>query len=189
MKKIKLNKDQLQKVILSVLGFIGLLYVYFTFFLGPLNASRDAADASIADLQAKMASSKAEMAKVSTLERQADAATSRFAALKALSAEGAPIAWFPPRVKTFFANQKIDKAGVRLEASAPFTQPELAAWVNNTWSIELPEADFATLGNAIAELESREPLLAIAKLRIHASPAEPQFQQVTLTVASTLVNQ
>jgi hypothetical protein len=189
MKKIKLNKDQLQKLILSSLGFVGLLYCYFTFFLGPLNKSRDAAIASIADLQGKMASSKAEMSKVSTLERQAGAATSRFAALKALSSEGAPIAWFPPRMKTFFANQKIDKISTRLEASAQFNQSELAAWVNDTWSIEIPEADFAVLGNAIAQLENSEPLLAISRLSIQASAAEPQFQQVTLTVASTLVNQ
>lgn len=189
MKKIKLNKDQLQKVILSVLGFVALLYVYFTFFLGPLNKSRNSALASIADLQMKMAASKAEMSKVSTLERQAGAATSRFGALKALSPEGAPIAWFPPRIKTFFANQKIDKASARLEASAQFTQSELSAWVNDTWSIEIPEADFAVLGNAIAQLENSEPLLHISKLSIHTSAAEPQFQQVTLTVASTLVHQ
>ena len=43
MKKVqaKLNKDQLKKLMLSAMGFVVLVYVYFTFFLGPLNASRD----------------------------------------------------------------------------------------------------------------------------------------------------
>ena len=36
MKPKKFNKDQIQKIVLSVLGFIGLIYCYFTFFLGPL---------------------------------------------------------------------------------------------------------------------------------------------------------
>jgi len=40
--KVKLSKDQLQKVMLSAIGFIGLVYVYFSFFLGPLNTSRNA---------------------------------------------------------------------------------------------------------------------------------------------------
>ena len=37
----KLNKDQIQKIVLSTLGFIGLIYCYFNFFLGPLNRSRE----------------------------------------------------------------------------------------------------------------------------------------------------
>ena len=40
MKPKKLNKDQIQKIVLSALGFIALIYCYFNFFLGPLNKSR-----------------------------------------------------------------------------------------------------------------------------------------------------
>lgn len=187
MKKIKLTKDQIQKLGLSVIGFFILLYVYFSFFLGPLNRSRNSMLASIADLQNKIASSKNELAKVSNLEKQASAATSRFATLKALSPEGAPIAWFPPRMKTFFANQQIDKANARLDSSELFIQPELAGWMNNGWTIDIPETDFATLGRAIAKLENTEPLFSITKLNIRASAAEPQFQQATLVLATTLV--
>ena len=55
MKKIdlKLSKDQIQKLALSAIGFIVLLYVYFSFFLGPLNRSRDTMLATITDLQGK----------------------------------------------------------------------------------------------------------------------------------------
>lgn len=183
----KFSKDQIQKMALSVIGFFILLYVYFSFFLGPLSRSRDSMLASISDLQNKMGSSRSEMAKVKNLERQAGAATSRFAALKALNPEGAPIAWFPPRMKTFFANQRIDKANIRLDTTEPFTQPELAAWVNDGWTIEIPETDFVTLGAAIAKLENTEPLLVVKKVSIHASAAEPQFQQVTMALATTLV--
>jgi hypothetical protein len=190
MKKIKLNKfskDQLQKMGLSVMGFFILLYVYFSFFLGPLNRSRNTMLASIADLQGKMGASKGELAKVKNLEQQAGAATDRFATLKALSPEGAPIAWFPPRIKTFFANQKIDKANARLDTSEVFTQPELSGWINNGWTIDIPETDFATLGTAMAKLENTEPLITVTKLSIRASAAEPQYQQVTMAIATTLV--
>ena len=43
----KLSKDQIKKVALSGMGFVFLLYVYFTFFLGPLQKIRDAALAEI----------------------------------------------------------------------------------------------------------------------------------------------
>jgi len=186
MNHFKLNKDQMQKVGLTMVGFVFLLYVYFTFFLGPLNRSRNSMMATMKSTQVKLDSSKDNLNKVAALERQAKAATVRFAALKALNSEGAPIAWFPPRMKVFFANQKIDKVGARLEGSSAFKQPELASWSKYSWLIDLPQTDYATLGKAVAELENSEPLLSITKLSIHATPADPEFQQVVL-MASNII--
>ena len=143
--------------------------------------------ATITHLQNKMGASKNELTKVTNLERQASAATDRFASLQALSPEGAPIAWFPPRIKTFFANHNIDKANVRLDTSEAFAKPELSGWINDGWTIDIPQTDFATLGAAIAKFENTEPLIVVTKLSIRATAAEPQNQQVTMAVATTLV--
>ena len=83
MKHLKLTKDQIQKLMLSSMGFVVLVYVYFSFFLGPLNRSRDSMLATITDVQGKIDSSKTEITKASNLEKQAITATTRFAALKA----------------------------------------------------------------------------------------------------------
>lgn len=184
--QVKLSKDQFQKLFLSAVGFIVLIYVYFSFFLGPLSTSRDSALAQIDELQGKVANSKNELTKTAKLEKQAETATTKFAALKALSPEGAPIAWFPPRIKTFFANQEIDKASARLESNSAYKEADLANWTRYGWLIELPQTDFSTLGRAIAALENGEPLLSITRINIKALSEDPQFQQVTL-VASTAV--
>jgi hypothetical protein len=182
----KLSGDQVKKLSLSAMGFVFLLYVYFTFFLGPLQRSRDSSLAQIDEIQKKIDGSKGEIAKASNLERQAKDATARFAALKALTPDGAPIAWFPPRMKTFFASQQIDKAAARLESNTSFKQGELSAWTKYTWLIELPQADFAALGKAIANLENTEPLLSITKLSIHTSSNDPQFQQVGIAATTVI---
>jgi hypothetical protein len=187
MKAKKFNKDQIQKILLSVLGFIGLLYCYFNFFLGPLNKSRASMVQAIADVQAKTASSKTEMKKTANLEMQAKEATGRYEALKATTADGAPIAWFPPRMRNFFGQQGIDKVTARLESSADFKQPELADWIKDTWAIELPQSEYTALGKAIAELENREPLLVIQHMVVHAVPEEPQYQQVSLLAQTVLL--
>ena len=125
----KLTKDQIQKLALCAAGFVALLYVYFSFFLGPLNRSRATMQATIADLQGKLGNSKSELQRAANLETEATTATTRYAALQALSPEGAPIAWFPPRMKAFFSNQQIDKATAKPDASGagtPYKQPELA---------------------------------------------------------------
>ncbi len=185
--KPKLNKDQVQKLGLSVIGFFVLVYVYFSLFLGPLNQRRAAMLTKIDQVQQKIGSSKTEMMKATTLERQASAATSRFAALKALSPEGAPIAWFPPRMKAFFATQHIDKVTARLENSAPYKEPELSGWTKFNWFIDLPQTDFAGFGQAVAALENSEPLLSIAKLNIKTVADVPEFQQATLSVSTAIV--
>ena len=187
--QVGLKKDQIQKVLLTGVGFVILLYVYFSFFLGPLSRSRNTALATIADKQQKLASSEENMKKAAKLEQQAKTATARFAALQALSPEGAPIAWFPPRVKSFFASEQIDKAVARLENNAPFKQPELAEWMKYTWLIDIPQADYARLGNAIADLENAEPLLAITKLSIKAAQEQPEFQQVVLSATTVIKKQ
>ena len=105
-----------------------LIYVYFTFFLGPLNKSRANAEATITDLQSKIASSKSEMAKAKSLEERAAVATGRFAALKAMSPEGASIAWFPPRIKVLFANQDVEK--VTGSAWSPASPSSSRRWRN-----------------------------------------------------------
>lgn len=185
--QVKLSKDQIQKLLLSTVGFFVLVYVYFSFFLGPLSSSRDATLAQITDLQDKVANSKNELTKTAKLEKQAETATTRFAALKALNPEGAPIAWFPPRIKAFFANQDIDKASARLESSAAYKETDLAGWMRYNWLIELPQADFASLGKAVAALENNEPLLAITRLSVKALPEDPQFQQITMVASTAMV--
>ena len=178
---------QIQKLLLSAVGFVVLVYVYFVFFLGPLNRSREQMLAKMNDLQAKIGSSKSEMSKASNLERQASTAMSRYAAMKSLSPEGAPIAWFPPRMKLFFANYNIEKVTARLDTSGVFKEPELSSWMRYNWIIDMPQCDFVTLGNAIAALENNEPLVSLVRINIKALGDAPQFQQVTLSVSTTLV--
>jgi dGTP triphosphohydrolase len=182
----KFSKDQIQKLGLSVVGFVFLLYIYFNFFLGPLNKSRDSMTARMADVQSKIDNSKEDMNKAVRLEQQAKAAIARFAALKGLSPEGAPIAWFPPRIKLFFANQQIDRAVARMEGNSALKQPELSAWMKYSWIIEAPQAEFASIGKAIAELENAEPLLSITKLNIRAVADKPQFQQLNLAASNII---
>jgi len=182
----KLSKDQIKKLALSAMGFVFLLYVYFTFFLGPLQKIRASTLAEIDQFQKKIDGSKGEMTKAASLERQAKDATARFAALKSMIPDGAPIAWFPPRMKTFFANQQVDKAVARLESTTNFKQGDMTNWTKYNWLIELPQADFAAVGRSIADLENNEPLLSVTKLSIHTLPNDPQFQQVGIAATTVI---
>ena len=187
MKKLNLTKDEIKKLAVSAIAFVVLLYVYFGFFLGPLRRSQATMVASIKDLQDKVGSSEATLTNVTNLEKQATAATTRYALLTNSNPEGAPIAWFPPRIKVFFANQQIDKAVARLEGNLPYKEADLAGWTRYNWTIDLPQTDFSVLGYALAELENTEPLLSINHINIHGLADDPQFQQVSLSVATAIL--
>ncbi|MFL6568461.1 MAG: hypothetical protein ACJ8LI_04785 [Chthoniobacterales bacterium] len=187
MNQQKLSKDQLQKIGLSVLGFFALLYVYFNFFLAPLTKSRIGMQHQIEELRAKIDASQTEIPKAANLERQAGTATTRYAALQALTPEGAAIAWFPPRMKLFFANQQIEKSSVKLDSSSVFPQKELSNWTRYVWQLDLPQTDFATAGKAIAQLENTEPLMSIRRISVRGSGENPEFQQVSLTADSAFL--
>ena len=182
-----MNAEQMKKLMLGGLGLIALLYVYFTYFLGPLNKSRNTLQSKVNNLQTKISTSKTEISKATKLEETAHAATLRYDALRALSPDGAPIAWFPPRMKTFFTDQQIDKVTTRLESSSTFKEKELADWSRYLWVIDLPQADFESLGNAVTELENTNPLLSIKKLQIHATTEDLEMQKVALS-AATIIN-
>ena len=90
--------------------------------------------------------------------------------------------------KAFFANEQIDRALAKLESSNPIKDKELSGWMNYTWMIEIPQADFDSLGKAIAGLENTEPLLSVTNIKIRALPDTPQFQQVALTASTIIQN-
>jgi hypothetical protein len=52
--------------------------------------------------------------------------------------------------------------------------------------IDLPQADFASFGTAVAELENTEPLLSITRLHIQTLPSQQQFQHVELAAATII---
>ena len=89
-------------------------------------------------------------------------------------------------MKTFLAGQQIDRVTTRLENSSPFKEKELATWDRYLWIVDLPQADFESLGKAIALLENSNPLLSIRKMRIHAATDDPEMQQIVFTAATMI---
>ena len=109
------------------------------------------------------------MTKATNLEKQATAATTRYAALKALEPGRRAHRLVPAADESLF-RQPADRQNHRPpRGQRPFKEADLAGWMRYNWLLDLPQTDFATLGKAIAELENTEPLLSIHHLNIHAS--------------------
>ncbi len=183
---MKIEKEEIQKIVLSLMLFAGVIYCYFTFLLGPLSTAQAAGEAKIHTLEPQIADAKKQLQKTADLEKKAPVSSKALEQINALIPEGAPVAWFPPRIAEFFKHEGIDKALTRLNNEFP--EKELTGFRKLVWSVDIPHVEFVPLGMALAKLENQEPLLEIMNVSVEAMKEDPQYQHATLTV-STLVKQ
>ena len=182
----KLTKDQIQKIALSSLLMVGLIYCYFQFLIFPLNAADVNARREIADLDTKMGTSGKRLSKLKSIDEQARSSSDVLAQVNSMIPTGEPIAWFPPRMRAFFERQGIKDVVTRLERKDKMPEPELSDFSGCGWNIELPGVDFVPLGIALAGLENEEPLLEITRLQIGTTLENPEAQRVSMSVNTIL---
>ncbi|MGA3171212.1 MAG: hypothetical protein ABSE62_09370 [Chthoniobacteraceae bacterium] len=180
---MKLDQAQAKKIGLTLAVLAALLYGYFSFLLGPLQHQEQMARNGIADLGPQIDDAKQQIAKTAELEKQAPAATAFLENLKNSIPDGAPIAWFPPKIADFFHSHGIDKITTRLQSESDDSLP---GFKKITWTIDIPKVEFVPLGEAIASLENDEPLTAVLNISVDAIREDAQYQHATLII-ETLV--
>jgi len=183
---MKLGKEEIQKIFLSFLLLVGLLYCYFNMLLGPLSDEQTKAQNAIADLTPKINDANAIIKDVKVREKTAPEVSAVLDEIKAGIPDGAPIAWFPPAIIGFFKRQGIDKCNIHVISSGPVNN--LPGFTKFSWNLSLPRVEVAPLATTLAALENEQPLLEITELHINASKDDVQYQTATLTL-TTIVKQ
>ncbi len=180
---MKFDQEQIKKIALALLLLVALLYGYFTYLLGPLEKARRNAESGINTIIPQISAAKSQITRTAALEIQAPKATNFLSNLKNSIPDGAPIAWFPPKMADFFKSHGIDKCSTRLVSESPDAMPGFKRLV---WTIDMPKVEFIPLGIAISCLENDEPLLTVTNVSIDATRENAQYQHATLTL-TTLV--
>jgi hypothetical protein len=181
-----LTKDQIQKIFLSALLMMMLIYGYFSFLIGPLNKSETRNKAAIEALDQQLAQARTKILRTRNLQEEARVAGETLAAINDQIPEGAPIAWFPPRMRAFFDRHNIKETLVRPGPTEKPAEPELANYKNVNWVIDASLAKFIPLSLALAGLENDEMLLEITHLQINTLPENLEEQRVSINVITLL---
>ena len=100
--------------------------------------------------------------------------------------DGAPIAWFPPQMRAFFERHNLKDTTTRGGSLETPGDPNLAAFKNANWIIDVPQAGSDQLGIALAGLENEDILLEITHLQINTQPDNIEKQRVSLNVITLL---
>ena len=182
----KLNKDQKQKIFLSGLMMIALVYCYFNFLITPLGKQDAAAAAGIEALDTKITKAKSTLKRSKSMQEQARTAEETLVQVGELIPDGAPIAWFPPRIHAFFDRHSLKGSNVRPLSLGALPDPALHNLRVADWSIDLPQAGITPLGIAVAGLENEEKLLEITHLQISTPADNPEKQHASMTVVTLL---
>jgi hypothetical protein len=177
---MKLGKEEIQKIVLGVLLFFGLIYSYFDMLLGPLTKRTEVTKHSAETLVPQIQSSKAMIQKAKDMEKDFANATLVMRQVEAMIPDGSPVAWFPPHMQEFFKKQGVERASTRMTGDT--VDREMPKFHHIAWGVDLPKVDFVTFGKAVATLENEEPLIEISAIQIDASRDDVESQHVFVTV-------
>ncbi|MEO6740038.1 MAG: hypothetical protein ABIP20_07290 [Chthoniobacteraceae bacterium] len=177
---MKLSKDQIQKISLGGMLFIGVTYSYFEFLLGPLSAGRETAKKEAAELVPKIAAARAQILKTKAIEDKAPASQHLLDQVQAMIPQGSPIAWVPTQISELFKREGIEKSSARMSGEP--VEKELTGFGKYAWAVEVPSVEFVTFGKALAALENDEPLMEIQTVEIESGRTDVQFQHVSITL-------
>lgn len=183
---MKLGKEEIEKIAISVILLIAFLYAYFYLLLAPLDQREIAAKKEKENLAPQIAKAKNFLSDVKALEEKAPAAAETLDQIKSFIPDGAPVAWFPPRIAEFFKRQGIGKFTARV--SGELADKDLSGFKKLIWNIDVPSVGIVPLGIALAALENENPLWEITGLQIEATKENPEFQSARLVI-STIVKQ
>ncbi len=182
----KFTKDQLQKIILSSLLMAGLIYCYFTFLIAGLNKADLANAAGIEDLDKKIATAKSTIKRSGSVEDSARSAEETIAQVNDMIPEGAPIAWFPPRMAAFFARHNLKGITTRSSGIDTTPDPVMHDYRNANWTLDIPQVGASALGITLAGLENEEKLLEVTRLQVSTQADAPEKQRVSLNLLTLL---
>ncbi len=177
---MKLGKEEIQKIVLGVIGVVFVTACYFMLLLGPLQTKQAGIRAAIAAMRPKITAAKAQIKKTADLEITAPKATLTMKQLTSLIPDGSPVAWFPTQVGDFFKHEGVDKAVTHMMTEVP--EKDLTGFRRMSWGIEVPRTEFAPFAQALANFENEELLVEVASLQIEAVREDAEAQHVTLTV-------
>lgn len=184
--KITLNKDQQQKIALSFLLLCFVIYGYFSFLLNPLQASAVRAEAESVGLEKKLAEANGKLRTFGELKAKAAASGGLIAQAQAFIPEGAPIAWYPPRLRSFFSRHGLTNVTVTLKGNDTTGDRDLdKKFTASNWNVQIPSAEFFPLGIALAGLENEEVLSEITALTI-STRENPEQVQVSMDLQTIL---
>ena len=176
----KFTRDDTTKIVLGAVMFIFVVYAYFEFLLNPLGKDTVALNKEDAELTTKINEAKKTAQDLRRTETNAKNATEIFVQIKELTQKGSPVAWVPLRTRDFFARYDVKINDVRPAGSVAAKELELPDFIDTRWEVDIPNAQFFSLGNAISAHENSHPLAEFEEVRILSSPDDPGSQRVTL---------
>lgn len=183
---MSIQKEILQKILLISLLSITGLYAYVSLLIGPLLGTESNEKRLMSGLSPKIAAAKTQIQKTKNLESRIPEITDKTHSMFARLPEGAPVAWFPPKISEFFKQNGIEKILVRVSGEPQ--DSEIPGFRRFNWSIEFPKVDFLEFAGAMALLENSEPLLDLNAIQLERDAEDPLSQRATIS-ASLLVRQ
>ena len=179
---MKLDQEEIKKIVLGSILLGGVIMGYFMFLLGPLQDAQKATQGKIAAARPLIEANKLQLKKTAELEAKAPAAAVTLKQLSAMIPDGEPVAWFPTRVEEHFRRERIER--VTTDASGSGVDKSMPGYQLLNWSVKIPKASFSSLAQALCDFENEQLLTEISGVRIEHLSNEPESIMATVSLTS-----
>jgi hypothetical protein len=175
---MKLEKAELEKLVLGALLFSGVTYGYWAFLLSPLRLREKQVGVVELDLDRKLKEAREKVAKGERARMEGPLVQQVLDQVAGMIPEGAPVAWFPSQISTVFRENGIGKSAVRLISESP--EKALEGYTRTVWAVEVPKAEFIPLARSVAALENGHPLVEVTSMGVESNRDDPERMRVVL---------
>jgi hypothetical protein len=181
---MNVSKEQKQKLLLSALFAIALIYAYFEYGLGPLKRKQDSALKEIATLTPKLADAQKKIKSRDTLKARVPQAEAFLTQIDRMIPDGAPVAWFPTMIADYFKSRGNERVTTRMLNETADANVEGYRRIN--WSVDIPKTDAIEFASILSDFENQQPLVECPSIIVEFIKEEPQYQKVVLNLTNSV---
>ena len=173
------NKDQKQKMVLSAMMFIGLVYGFSRFLMTPLTTTEAQNEVAIGEMETKIEEAQKQIKIGRNSTETAANSVKTMESIEGMIPKEAAIAWFPPLVNQFFVKRGVPKVTLQLRSTDAVQGEGLERFKYFAWDVSFPPSSFVTVVSALSELENEMPLLSVRAIKVDAVTGTPEEQRIT----------
>lgn len=182
---MKFSKNEIQKIVLAIMGFLFVLYAYFQFLLNPMIDSAERSSLDLAKLTPKMEEAKKQFKNTQAAAYEVPEKKKLVDALRAGLPERSPLSWFPGKITEHLSRlgvENIDKVKIRQQTGDSRLYFDM--FHQCIWNIDVPYITYAQFGKFIEGIDNDELLLTVSRITFTINSDNPEAHHLVLELTS-----
>lgn len=179
-----MDKEQIQKIVIAVIGVIVAYYVCFSMIIWPAQMKMESNAKAVEKLQKEIRTAEGKINQVKLAENEQDANGKMVEYFKSLMPNEPPKTFYPPEINKIFKDQNV-QISQPLVSSIPANFSDITGdFARYGWVFGIGEITYHDFGRLQAEIENKNSLWEFAEIEITANPTSEEKHSVKMVMGT-----